>query len=213
MQTRRYFTRLALAGLFGGSAFFGPSSWTRQLWAAARKVLAAGTERKNLIHEDPAKLDASNLEVTPLDAFETMGPTDRVVDLATWRLEVTGRVEKPMSFTYAQFTALPSIERNVLLICPGVFANHGRWKGCPVQSILQQANFDRTSTRVSFEEARGKSASYPMADVLSGKVFLAYQVNGVPLPRKHGFPVRVVAEDYYGAEWVKYVSRVRVEKG
>jgi len=212
MQTRRHFTGLVLASVFG-SALLDVSSWTRRLWAATRKVLAAGTDRKSLIHEDPATLDASSLEVTPLEAFETMGPTDRVLDLATWRLDVTGQVGTPMSLTYAQLTALPSLERNVLLICPGVFANHGRWKGFSVQNILQQARFDRAATRVTFEEAGGKSASYPIADVLSGKVFLAYQVNGVPLPKKHGFPLRVVAEDYYGAEWVKYVSRVRVEKG
>lgn len=213
MQTRRHFAKLAFGGVLGGGAVLALSSWTRWLWAAARKVLAAETDRKTLIHEDPATLDATNLEITPLEEFETMGPTNRVVDPADWRLEITGQVGQPLSFSYAQLTALPSIERNVLLICPGVFANHGRWKGISLQNILQQANFDRTASRVAFEEKGGKSASYPIADVLSGKVFLAYQVNGLPLPRKHGFPLRVVAEDYYGAEWVKYVSRVRVEKG
>lgn len=214
MQTRRRFTKLAFGSVLGGSALFGAlSSWTNWLWAATRKVLAAGTDRTSLIHEDPAALDTTNLEITPLEEFETMGPTNRVVDLAEWRLEVTGQVGQPLSFTYAQLTALPSTERSVLLICPGVFANHGRWKGVSLQNILQQANFDRTASRIAFEDKGGKSASYPIADVLSGKVFLAYQVNGTPLPRKHGFPLRVVAEDYYGAEWVKYVSRVRVEKG
>lgn len=213
MQTRRHFARLAFQGVLGGGALLALSSWTRWLWAATRKVLAAGTDRKSLIHEDPAKLDATDLGITPLEEFDTMGSTNRVVDLAEWRLELTGKVGQSLSFTYAQLTALPSIERNVLMICPGVFANHGRWKGISLQSILQQANFDRTASSVAFEEKGGKSASYPIADVLAGKVFLAYQVNGVPLPRKHGFPFRVVAEDYYGAEWVKYVSRVRVEKG
>jgi DMSO/TMAO reductase YedYZ molybdopterin-dependent catalytic subunit len=212
MPTRRRFTRLAVGSVLGGSAFLALSScWPRRVWAATRKMLAPGTDRKSLIHEDPAALDPANLEITPLEKFETMGPTDRAVDLAQWRLEVTGRVGQPVSFTYAQLTALPPIERNVLLICPGVFANHGRWKGFSVQQILQQANFDRAASRVVFEDTGGKSAGYPIADVLSGKVFLAYQVNGAPLPRKHGFPLRVVAEDYYGAEWVKYVSRVRVE--
>jgi len=213
MQTRRHFARLVFGAALGGSSLLALSSWTRWLWAATRKILAAGTDRKSLIHEDPAKLDATNLNLTPLEQFETMGPTNRVVDLAEWRLEITGQVGQPLSVTYTQLTALPPIERNVLMICPGVFANHGRWKGISLQSILQQANFDRTASSVAFEEKGGKSADYPIADVLSGKVFLAYEVNGTPLPRKHGFPLRVVAEDYYGAEWVKYVSRVRVQKG
>jgi DMSO/TMAO reductase YedYZ molybdopterin-dependent catalytic subunit len=105
------------------------------------------------------------------------------------------------------------MERNVLLICPGFFASHGRWTGFSLLNVLQQANLDPTATKVTFEEAGGKTATFPVADVLSGKVSLAYQPNGVPLPQKHGFPPPVVAEDYYGGEWVRYVSKIRVEKG
>ena len=60
--------------------------------------------------------------------------------------------------------------------------------------------------------ADDKSERFPIADILSNKVFLAYQVNGYPLPQKHGYPLRVVAEDYYGFTWVKYVYRVTTEK-
>ena len=52
------------------------------------------------------------------------------------------------------------------------------------------------------------SESFPVAEVLSNQIFLAYQVNGQMLPRKHGFPLRVVAEDHYGSVWVKYVHKV-----
>ncbi len=40
------------------------------------------------------------------------------------------------------------------------------------------------------------------------KIFLAYEVNGQVLPRKHGFPCRVVAEDHYGSVWVKFVHQI-----
>ncbi|MFH1083362.1 MAG: molybdopterin-dependent oxidoreductase [Pseudomonadota bacterium] len=57
------------------------------------------------------------------------------------------------------------------------------------------------------------AAAQPMRELfLADKIFLAYQVNGVPLPQKHGFPLRLVAEDHYGHEWVKYVHRITVEK-
>jgi len=165
-----------------------------------------------LIHENPAAVDTANLEITPLEDFGTMGPTDWVVNLDTWRLEVSGQVKRPLSLTYSQLTALPAIERAVLLICPGFFANHGRWKGVSIKWLLQQADFDPTATRVRIEEKRGgKTARYPLADVLSDKVFLAYQVNGKALPRRHGYPLRVVAEGYYGSEWVKYVDKITIE--
>ena len=44
------------------------------------------------------------------------------------------------------------------------------------------------------------------------RCFWAYQVNGVDLPQKHGFPLRIVAEDYYGDDWVKYVDKIEAIK-
>ncbi len=213
MNTRRNFIRLASASLIGVGFLLSPLFLgVRRAWAASRRALAKGTKREALIHENPAALDTTNLEITPLEDFGTMGPTDQVVQRDTWRLEVSGQVKRPLSLTYSQLTALPFIERQVLLICPGFFANHGRWKGISVQGLLQQAEFDHTATRVSIEAKGGRAARYSLADVLSDKVFLAYQVNGKELPRKHGFPLRVVAEDYYGSDWVKYVDRITVER-
>ena len=57
-----------------------------------------------------------------------------------------------------------------------------------------------------------KVEKFPIKDVLNDKVFLAYEVNGQPLPRRHGFPLRLVAEGYYGDEWVKYVFKLTLEK-
>jgi sulfoxide reductase catalytic subunit YedY len=113
--------------------------------------------------------------------------------------------------TYAQLTALPAIEREVLLICPGFFANHGRWKGFSLKRLLQQAEVNHSAARLTIEARGQKTARFPLADILSDKVFLAYQVNGRDLPRKHGSPLRVVAEDHYGSDWVKYVDRISVE--
>jgi DMSO/TMAO reductase YedYZ molybdopterin-dependent catalytic subunit len=212
MYTRRDFTSL-IVGVLGGSAVFGSfGAGARRVWAASKKVLTAATTRQSLTRENPADLDTTNLTITPLEQFGTMGPTDRVVDLATWRLEVAGLVKRPESFTYAELSALPAIERDVLLICPGFFANHGRWKGVSIARLLRQAEVDPTAAHVTIEETGGKSARYPLADVLSDKVFLATHVNGTTLPRKHGFPLRVVAEDYYGSEWVKYVGKLTVER-
>ena len=213
MNTRRTFMRLAFGVVLGGGWLLCPLlSAMRRAWAAGRKVLAKGTPRETLIYENPAGLDTRNLEVTPLEEFGTMGPTDLVVDLARWRLEVSGQVKRPLSLTYAQLTALPVIEREVLLICPGFFANHGRWRGLSIKGLLRQADFDQAASRVMIGAEGDKSASYPLADILSDKIFLAYQVNGRDLPRRHGFPLRVVAEDSYGSDWLKYVTRVSVER-
>ena len=62
-------------------------------------------------------------------------------------------------------------------------------------------------------KAHSRGAAFLLEDVRSGKVFLAWQVNGEPLPEKHGFPLRVIAEDYYGARWLKYVDTVTALEG
>ncbi len=212
MRTRRHFLTLTFAGILVESVRHACSPVLQRVWAAGRRMLSKETRRESLIHENPAALDTRDLALTPLDQFGTMGDTDRIVNLDTWRLEVSGQVKRPISLTYIQLAALPAIERPVLLICPGVFANHGRWRGISIRGVLEQADFDRAAASVSIESKTGNSARFPMAEVLSDKVFLAYEVNGQPLPRKHGFPLRVVADDHYGSEWVKYVDRVSVER-
>ncbi len=212
MYTRRRFASLIVGG-FGAGALLGSlGGLARRTWAAGRKVLTKATKRESLIHENPANLDTTNMTITPLDEFDTMGPTDRVVDLAAWRLEIAGLVRRPAGFTYAELAVLPTIEREVLLICPGVFANHGHWKGFSIAALLRQAHVDPTADRVTIESTSGKTSHFAMEDVLSDRVFFATHVNGTTLPRKHGFPLRVVAEDHYGGEWVKYVSKLTVER-
>jgi len=178
-------------------------------------ILPKGTARESLIDKNPADLDARNLEVTPIENFGTMGLTDHAVSIEKWVLEVDGHVKKPLRLTYEEIKRLPSVERNVLMICPGFFANHGNWKGFSLGALLKRTQAEDGITHVTVRGPDGKyenSQRYPLEDVLSNKVFLAYAVNGKPLPQRHGFPLRAVAEGYYGYDWVKYVYKVTVEK-
>jgi len=52
---------------------------------------------------------------------------------------------------------------------------------------------------------------FAIEKIRANKVFLAYQVNGKTLPKKHGFPLRAVAEDNYGSSWTKYVYALEPE--
>jgi DMSO/TMAO reductase YedYZ molybdopterin-dependent catalytic subunit len=213
MESRRNFLKLAITVIgLGLNCSFSGIRWA---WAETKKIiLPRGTERGSLIGKNPAELDARNLEVTPLKDFGTMGLTDHDVNLDRWRLQITGNVRKSLSLSYSQIRGLPSIERNVLLICPGFFANHGIWRGISIRELLQRADLRDGVTHVTIRGPKGpyeKAVRYTLDEVLADKVFLAYQVNGKDLPRKHGFPIRAVAEDHYGYDWVKYVSALTVE--
>ncbi|CAB1060980.1 hypothetical protein D1BOALGB6SA_5751 [Olavius sp. associated proteobacterium Delta 1] len=211
--TRRYFIKRTIRFLAGIGLFLGSLSTAFQsAWAKMKRViLPKGTKMSSLVDRNPATLDARNLQVIPLEDFETMGLTDHQVNLDQWHLEVTGKVKKPLKLTYAQLLKLPSIERNVLLICPGFFTNHGRWKGISVTELLTMAEAEAEITHVSFRGPAGRYAKverFPIDEIATNKIFLAYQVNGKALPEKHGYPLRVVAEDHYGSEWVKYVHKI-----
>ncbi len=215
MKERRHFLKSSLRVVVGLGILVNPLfSILRRGYAEARKtILPKGTGRESLIREDPSSLDTRNLEVTPLQEFGTMGPTDHEVDLDTWRLEISGAVREPLSLKYTELLEIPTIERNVLLICPGFFANHGRWKGFSIRTLLEKVGVREGARAVAIHGpliSYEKVTSFPMEDVISNRVFLAYQVNGEVLPRRHGFPLRVVAEGYYGYDWVKYVRKITV---
>jgi sulfoxide reductase catalytic subunit YedY len=170
---------------------------------------------ETLVGKNPANLDTRNLDPTPVQAFGTMGLSDHQIDLKRWRLEIDGLVERPFKLGYAQVTEMPSVKKDVLLICPGFFAYHARWEGVSVAKLLEMAGVSPDATHVSFsgpKEGYEKTERFPIEDIRSGKVFLAYNVNGRKLPKKHGFPLRVVAEDYYGGDWVKYVYKITAIK-
>lgn len=215
--TRRGFIK-CLLGLLAVFAFLGSSLFTffRELYAQTKKVvLPKGTKRETLVNRNPAELDATNLDITPLEDFGTMGLTDHEEDMEAWRLHVNGHVKRPISLTYKRIRSLPDVKRNVLLICPGFFVNHGRWEGVSLKSIFDVCGLKKGATHVTFRGPKGPSENlqrFPIGDVLSDKVFLSYKVNGRALPKKHGFPLRLVAEDYYGFDWIKYVYNVTVDR-
>jgi len=217
MEKRRQFLKTILGFLSTVSLLFNPFFSLIGIGYAQVKriILPRGTKRETLIQKDPKLLDAGNLEVTPLKDFETMGISDHEVKLDQWRLHVAGRVKNPLEFTYSEIKNLPSFKRKVLLICPGVFAIHGIWKGIAMETLLQRAGVGEGATHVTFAGPKGqyeKTERFPIGAIRSGKIFLAYDVNQEALPRKHGFPLRVVAEDYYGSFWVKYVYKVLVDR-
>lgn len=217
MNRRRKFLRTVFGLVAFGGTLMNPlfSLLASALEKTKKIILPKGTGRETLIDKNPALLDTGNLEITPLEGFGTMGLSDHQVITETWRLEVDGLVETPLKLTYGELTALSSIEKDVLLICPGFFANHGRWKGVSISLLLQRARAKGDVTHVTVRGPEGKFESlqrFPVGEITGDRIFLAYQVNGEPLPLRHGFPLRTVAEGYYGYDWVKYVFRITAEK-
>jgi DMSO/TMAO reductase YedYZ molybdopterin-dependent catalytic subunit len=207
MLTRRNFIKRFSIPFFG---FILSIPHVSTLWAQAKKILLKGFKREKLRNMNPAEIDNRNLEVDPLEKFGTMGPTDVAVDVKAYQLKISGAVNHPLSLSYDQILKFPSMTEVVLLICPGFFANNGRWTGVRFKPLLQEAHVKEEAKYLDVKGAYGKVARIPLKDLEKKKIFLAYRVNGKPLPQKHGFPLRLVDEDAYGYNWVKYVDELVV---
>lgn len=212
MLTRRNFTKNLIKA--SAAVWLGLGGYLQMAWAETkRRLLPKGTSAESLANQHPRRIDASQLEVTPLKRFGTMGLSDYRVDIKSWRLEVSGKVDNPLKLTYAEVTSLPMVERKELLICPGVFSYQALYQGVMLDVLLKKAGLQEGAQRVVIGGPKGgrlKSESFSLAEIEAGRVFLAWSVNGQPLPVKHGYPLRVVAPDRYGDDWVKYVTKVKV---
>jgi sulfoxide reductase catalytic subunit YedY len=212
MWTRRIFLKRWLWTSFCAVSLNSSLLWkpVSAALAKARQLLPKGFSKGELKEMNPAEIDSRNLETDPLDQFGTMGPTDVAVDLKTYRLKLTGKVRHPLSLSYDQLLKYPSVTEVVLLICPGFFVNNGRWTGTHLKVLLQEAKIQNDAQYIDINGANGKGVRIPLKDLDHKRIFLAYRVNGESLPEKHGFPLRLVYEDAYGYDWVKYVDEIIV---
>ncbi len=203
----------AIAGTFilGFISFLLPfSKFISNSWSKTKQLLPKGFPKNQLLNMNPAEIDNRNLEIDLLDQFGTMGPTDIAIDLKTYRLKVTGKVGRPLSLSYDEILKHPILTETVLLICPGFFSNNGRWTGVNLKSLLQEAQIKKKAQYIDIGGANEKNVRIPLKALDQKRIFLAYRVNGETLPQKHGFPLRLVYEDAYGYDWVKYVEEIMV---
>ncbi len=153
MKKRRDFLKMGAGLISIGLGCFLSPLFTAVRWTSAgakKMILPKGTKLESLINKNPENLDTRNLEVTALEDFGIMGLSDYEQNMAEWRLEVVGRVNAPLTLTYQEVQTLPTVEREVLLICPGFFANHGRWKGISMPKLLRKANMENDVTHMRF---------------------------------------------------------------
>ena len=64
---------------------------------------------------------------------------------------------------------------------------------------------------MTFTSVDGYTADFKKSEVQAGFILVALKGNGIPIPRAHGFPARVVAEDSFGNRWVKYLTAITLE--
>ena len=160
-----------------------------------------------------------------------------VIDPDTWRLEIEGLVERPLSLSLRELTRLPAETRLVTLECAGNgrsaldppvdgepwrfgAVSTAEWTGVPLAGILDRAGLLPAATEVLFRGAdQGEigarpgpvqfERSLPIRTAADGAL-LAYAMNGDPLPLQHGYPVRLVVPGWYGVASVKWLMAIEL---
>ena len=134
------------------------------------------------------------------------------IDQESYRLEVTGRVDHPLSLTYDDLRCMSKVEARVTLVCPGYFVDEATWAGVPIREVLELAGVQEEAAGLKLIGADGYARTVPLDEKLLETAYLAYEWEGEPLPALHGFPVRVVIPDYVGGAWVKWLVEIEVSR-
>lgn len=179
--------------------------------ASERIKLTPEMSEKEIARLHPKDVEPSLLPLDSIEELHTTG-TPQEVNVATWRLKVKGeKVNASLSLTYEELSQMEMIEKKVILICPGFFVDYAEWEGVPLSTIFEKAKVEEGYETITFYALDGYSSRFSREEVENNLLFLALKVNGETLPKEHGFPVRLVAEDILGGRWVKWISAIGVK--
>ena len=180
-------------------------------------------------------LEALRYPITPVGLHYLLVHYDiPAVDPDSWRLELGGAVERPLSLSLTELRALPAVTRPVTLECAGngralmaprplsqpwltEAVGTGEWTGVPLRTVLERAGLRDDAVELLFtgldrgiegEVEQLYERSLPRAEALSDDALLAYELNGAPLPVQHGFPLRLVIAGWYGMAHVKWLGSI-----
>jgi DMSO/TMAO reductase YedYZ molybdopterin-dependent catalytic subunit len=148
-------------------------------------------------------------ELDPATNLHMTG-TYQVLDLASYRLKITGKVDHPLVFSYDELRCMPKVTQKPVLDCPGYFTDIAAWSGVPLDYLLKLAGVQPESHSLDLVSADGYYTTVSLEDVRTSRTFLAYEWEGQPLPILHGFPLRAIFPGMSGGRWVKWLVKIEV---
>ena len=156
-------------------------------------------------------------EITPNKEFYITTYSDKVpaVNYDRFALRIEGMAERPYTLTMKEIEAMKDTTEFVTLQCignplGGDAIGNALWEGVTLRKILDRAVPKQGIVKTAFFAEDGYSDSIPYTLARSDDVFLAYTMNGEPLPPEHGYPLRVIVPGIYGMKNVKWISKIEL---
>jgi DMSO/TMAO reductase YedYZ molybdopterin-dependent catalytic subunit len=130
-----------------------------------------------------------------------------------WSVTVTGEVERELTLDFAALTDMPTEHRFVTLRCVGERLNGHKldtavWTGTPIAPLLDEVDPGGECGCVMLHAEDDYFVQFPVSALEDG--FLAWGMNGEPLPQSHGRPVRVLIPGHWGEVNVKWLSEIEL---
>jgi DMSO/TMAO reductase YedYZ molybdopterin-dependent catalytic subunit len=167
--------------------------------------------------EDPSLTALLASEITPTDLFYRVdiNPVPPTVDVNSWRLVVKGLVNNPLTITYEQLKAIPSVPQIATLECisnkiANDFIGTAIWNGIKLKGLLDEAGVKPSAKYIVFRCADGYDVGIPLERGFQEGSILAHGMNGETLNAKHGFPVRAIIPGLYGMMNPKWITEIEL---
>lgn len=132
------------------------------------------------------------------------------IDKNTYKLEVSGLVNKPVRYSYQDVLKLQSYQKVVQLNCVEGWSVKVLWEGVLIRDMLKDLAIKPEAKTIIFYANDGYSTSFPLDYVINNDIIMAYKMNGVEIPPERGFPFQLVAENKWGYKWIKWITRIEL---
>jgi DMSO/TMAO reductase YedYZ molybdopterin-dependent catalytic subunit len=133
------------------------------------------------------------------------------INQTTYRLVVTGLVNRNLNLTYDQIMQkYKSYQKVVTLNCVEGWSVTILWQGFLVKDLLNDAGIKPNATTIILYAADNYSTSFPISYLLDNNIMMAYKMNNVTLSPRNGFPFQLVAESKWGYKWIKWITKIEV---
>lgn len=125
---------------------------------------------------------------------------------ASWDFYIRGAVQQSKRFTWAEFSALPTIEQVSDMHCVTQWSKFdSTFEGIPVAEVMKHVELLPEASHVMIHASGGYTTNLSLADFLDDDVIFALKYEGQPLEQDHGYPVRLLVPKLYlwkSAKWV-----------
>lgn len=227
-ERRRFLGKMVGGAAAASSALLGLAALGRRQGVVGSARVTSGTPAPagaeemdaaaaGLAPRRPKPVRGTRAELTPNDRFYRIDIDLEPprVDAAKWRLHVDGLVATPLELGLDEIRALPRVTQDITLECisnplGGDLVSTSRWTGVPLLDLIRRAAPSDRARTIHMEAADGFYESLTMTEAQDRRVLLVYEMNGVPLPVEHGFPLRIYIPNRHGMKQPKWITRLRL---